>query len=263
MLTLAEKTIVITRPLEQAAELKDELESLGAKVVLFPTIEIAAPESYAGLDAAIQNLSGFDWLIFASANAAEHFLRRLETAGLETAELDYLRVCAIGEATFERLRFAQVHVDLLPTESRAEGVFAALCEYLGGPNELKGLRVLLPCSSIARDFLPEKLREAGASVENVTAYQTVLPAKPQTGKIKALLGGGAIDCLTFTSPSTVRNFIKLLGGNDWRYLIKDVCIACLGKTTAQAARENDLRVDVIAPQSNANAFAAAIGEFYW
>ena len=262
MFSLTDKTIIVTRPRQQAAELKNELEKLGAKVVLFPTIEIAAPESYAELDETVQNLSDYDWLIVTSANAAEHFLQRLEANELETAELDYLRVCAIGEATFERLRLGQVHVDVVPTESRAEAVFQAICEYLGGVHELENLRFLLPRSSIALNVLPEKLREAGASVKTVTAYQTILPEKPETGKIKALLEGGAIDCLTFTSPSTFKNFIKLIGNDDLQRLLRGVAIACLGQTTAQAVRESDFTVDIISVDANAASFAAAITKFY-
>ena len=262
MFLLTDKTIVVTRPREQAGELKNELESLGAKVVLFPTIEIAPPASYAELDAEILNLAAYDWLVVTSVNAAEHFLRRLEANGLETAELDYLRVCAIGEATFERLRLAQVHIDVLPTEARAEAVFQALCEYLGNIRELENLRFLLPRSAIGLNLLPEKLSQAGALVKNVTAYQTILPEKPETGKIRALLEGGAIDCLTFTSPSTIKNFIKLIGTGDLSRLLPGVAIACLGKTTAQTVRDSGFSVDVIAPDASAAAFAAAIGEFY-
>ena len=262
MLPLSEITVVVTRPREQATELKSELEQLGAKVVLFPTIEIAPPESYADLDAAIRNLSNYDWLILTSANAAEHFLRRLEANNLETAELDYLRVCAIGEATAERLRLAQVHVDLLPTESRAEGVFAALTDYLGGKNELRNLRFLLPRSAIGREYLPAKLRETGAVVTDVTAYQTVLPQNAETGKIKALLQGGAIDCLTFTSPSTFKNFVQLLGGKNLRQMLSGVAIACLGETTANVISESGFKVEIISPETNASAFTESIAGFF-
>ncbi len=262
MFFLTDKTVVVTRPRAQAGELKIELEKRGAKVILFPTIEIAPPESYAKLDAAVRNLADYDWLVVTSVNAAEHFLRRLAANKLETAELDYLRVCAIGEATFERLRLAQVHVDVLPSESRGEAVFDALCEYLGGVHELENLRFLLPRSSIALNLLPEKLSEVGAIVKKVAAYQTILPEKPETGKIKALLEGGAIDCLTFTSPSTFKNFVKLIGNDDLQRLLNGVAIACFGKTTAQVVRENSFSVDVIADNVSPAVFATAIEEFY-
>lgn len=264
MSPLSEITVVITRPREQAAELKLELEKLGAQVVLFPTIEIVAPESCADLDRAVQNLSDYDWLIFTSANAAEHFLRRFEFYNREFAELDLLRICAVGEATFERFRLAQVHVDLVPEKSSAAGIFDALGEYLGDPSEFKNLRFLLPRSSLASDFLPQKLREVGAFVKDVTAYQTILPIKPEIGKIKALLQVGAIDCLTFTSPSTFDNFVKLLGSDNLllRPLFGNVALACLGETTAHAVREKNLLIDIVSNNANSAAFARAIADFY-
>src|SRR5436305_14304453 len=108
---LSGRTVMITRARAQAAEFAAALESFGARVVSCPTIEIVAPESYAQLDEAIENLFGYDWIVFTSVNGVEHFLRRLEAAGKDTGELDDVRVCAIGEATSERLVAAHVHVD--------------------------------------------------------------------------------------------------------------------------------------------------------
>src|SRR2546423_15668128 len=106
---LSGRTVMITRAREQAAEFAAALEGYGARVVSCPTIEIVAPESYALLDEAIENLFGYDWIIFTSVNGVEHFLRRLGAAGKEVSELDDGRVCAIGEATSERLVAAHVH----------------------------------------------------------------------------------------------------------------------------------------------------------
>jgi uroporphyrinogen III methyltransferase/synthase len=262
MLPLSEITVVITRPREQAFELSREFEQLGAKVFLFPTIEIVPPESYTDLDAAIANLSNYDWLIFTSANGAEHFLRRLEAQNIETSELDYLQVCAIGEATAERLRLAQIHLDLIPTDSSAEGVFSALENYLGGAREFPNVRFLLPRSKIARDFLPRKLREAGAIVDNPTAYQTVQPDAPETGKLKALLQGGAIDCVTFTSPSTVKNFIRIFAAENLLQLLGGIKIACLGEVTANAVGKFALQVDVVSSEANSASFARSVADYF-
>jgi uroporphyrinogen III methyltransferase / synthase len=262
MLPLAEITVVITRPRGQADELRRELEAFGATVVLFPTIEIAAPESYADLDAAVNNLSNYDWLILTSTNAAEHFLSRLEANGLETVELDNLRLCVVGEATAERMRLAQAHVDVLPTESNAEGVFTALCEYLGGESELNGLRFLMPRSAIGRDILPAKLRESGATVKDITAYRTVLPEKPDTARIKTLLQVGAVDCLTFTSPSTFQNLLQILSGADLPHLLKDAVIACIGETTAQAVRDKGFVPHLISDAPDASSFARNIAKYF-
>lgn len=262
MLPLSEITVVVTRPREQAFELSREFEQFGARVVSFPTIEIAAPESYADLDAAIVNLSIYDWLVFTSANGAEHFLRRFQAQNLETSELDYLQVCAIGEATAERLRLAQIHLDIIPTDSRAEGVFAALENYLGGRSEFANVRFLLPRSAIARDFLLVRLREAGAIVDDPAAYQTLLPAAPETGKLKALLQGGAIDCVTFTSPSTFKNFVRIFGEENLRQLLKGVTIACLGEVTAHAVGEFDFKADIVSSKADAASFARAVADYF-
>ena len=262
MPALSDRTVVVTRPREQAVDLQNALERLGARVILFPTIEIAAPDSYADLDDAVKNLTAFDWLIFTSANAVEHFLRRVEVNEIDAAEIDYLRVCAIGEATFERLRLAQIHVDVVPTEANAETVFAEIINYVGGENELADLRFLLPRSNIAREFLPEKLREHGAIVVSAVAYQTVLPVKPETGKLIALLQSGAIDCITFTSPSTLKNFVKIFENHELPRLLKNVALACIGETTANTARENGFEIAVVASEANADAFADGIAAYF-
>src|SRR5256885_10166990 len=159
----------------QGAEFAAALGAFGARVVACPTIEIVAPESYAGLDEAIENLFGYDWLVFTSANAVEHFLRRLEALGKDVSVLDSLRVCAVGEATSERLVAAHVHVDVIPQKFQAEGVFDALENYLGGRENFGNLNFLLPRAAVARDFLPRALEEAGAGGDVVPADRTGRP----------------------------------------------------------------------------------------
>jgi uroporphyrinogen III methyltransferase/synthase len=120
---LSAKTILLTRPQDTRDELAAELESAGARILWCPTIAITDPDSYDALDTALDDLFGYDWVIFTSVNGVEYFVRRLESLGRTTDELDDLRVCAIGDATADKLRDASVHVDLVPAESRAEGVY--------------------------------------------------------------------------------------------------------------------------------------------
>ena len=129
---LAGRTVVITRARAQADEFVSELERYGARIIICPTIEISEPESYERLDEAIDHLFGYDWLVFTSVNGVDHFLRRLHAGGHDVSRVDELKVCAIGAATAERLRDAHIHVDVVPDEFKAEGVFAALVQYLGG-----------------------------------------------------------------------------------------------------------------------------------
>lgn len=256
------RTIIITRALAQAAEFADALESYGARVVSCPAIEIVEPESYAPLDEAIENLYGYDWLIFTSVNGVDHFLRRMEAKGLGASELDELLVCAIGEATADRLRLRRVHVDLVPEQFKAEGVYAALERFVGGRERLLGRNFLIPRAAVARDYLPRALDEAGARVDVVAAYRTVAPRSSELGRVRALLAGGAVDCITFTSSSTVRNFSQLFDTTDLRQLLDGVAIACIGDITATTAAEYGLRVDIQPAEFTTPALAQAIADYY-
>src|SRR5258708_4048836 len=184
---LAGRTVVVTRASAQAGAFVSELEGYGAGVIVCPTIEITDPESYERLDEAIEHLYGYDWLIFSSINAVDFFLRRLAARSREVSELDEVKVCAIGEATAERLRQAHIHIDIVPVKFKAEGVFAALTRFVGGRERLHGLNLLLPRATAARDYLPRALEEAGAPVDVVPPYRTVLPENLDPRRLKALL----------------------------------------------------------------------------
>lgn len=259
---LAGRTIVVTRARAQAQEFAAELERYGARVVVCPTIEIIEPESYAPLDEAIENLYGYDWLIFTSANGADFFLRRLEELGRDVSELDGLRVCAIGAATAERLRDASAHVDVVPQEFKAEGVFKALELYVGGRERLGRLNFLIPRAAVARDYLPRALEEAGARVDAVPAYRTVRPESMARARLEALLVGGAVDCITFASSSSVKNFAQLFDTTDLSALLAGLAIACIGDITARTAADYGLSAAIQPEESTITALARAIAEHY-
>lgn len=254
-------TVVVTRAASQAAELSGALESYGAKVLVCPTIEIRELESYERLDEALDHLYGYDWLILTSANGVEFFMRRLAARGLKVADLDELKVCAIGRRTAERLHDAHVHVDVIPSQSTAEGVFTALSEFVGGTERLRGLNVLLPRAAVGRDHLPEALEQAGARVDVVPTYQTVVPENFDRGKLSAMLAGSG-DCIAFTSPSTIKNLAKLFDTNDLGHALPGVVIACIGPVTAAAAVEYGLRVDIQPSQQTVHDLAQAIADYY-
>jgi len=256
------RAVMITRAREQAAEFVSELERYGARVVACPTIEIVPPESYQRLDDAIADLFGYDWLIFTSTNGVEHFLKRLEAAGKGVDELDGLRVCAVGEATADRLAAAHVHVDVVPEKFQSEGVFDALSAYVGGPEGLGRLNFLLPRAAVARDFLPRALEEAGARVDVVEAYRTVRPETTDRARVEALLVGGGVDCVTFTSASTVQNFAQLFDTRDLAPLLKGIAVACIGAVTSRAASDYGLRTDILPPDSTVTSLARAVAEHY-
>ncbi|HUQ31663.1 MAG TPA: uroporphyrinogen-III synthase [Pyrinomonadaceae bacterium] len=255
-------TIVITRARAQSVEFAGELERLGAHVLSCPTIEIVEPESFALLDEAIENLYGYDWLVFTSVNGVNYFLKRLETLGREVSELDDLRVCAIGEATAVRLRDARIHVDVIPEQFKAEGAYVAIESYVGGRDGLNLLNFLIPRAAVARDYLPKALEEAGARVDAVTAYRTVRPQSQERGRVEAMLAGGAVDCITFTSASTVVNFAQLFDTTDLSRLLEDVVVACIGSVTAGTATEYGLRVHILPLDSTIPALTRAIVDYY-
>lgn len=258
---LAGRTVVITRALAQAVDFAAELQRYGAEVILCPTIEISALDSYERLDEAIDHLYGYDWLIFTSVNGVDYFFQRLKARDRSTSDIDELRVCAIGEATAERLNDLHVHVDVIPEEFKAEGVFEALKSFVGGAGGLKNLNVLIPRASVARDYLPRALEESGARVDVVPAYRTSLPANLDRGRIAAMLSGGT-DCIAFTSSSTVRNLAQLFDTQDLGEALAGVVIACIGDITATTAADCGLKVEIQPDEFTIPALARSIAEHF-
>jgi len=255
------RTVVITRAASQASEFVNALEGYGAQVISCPTIEIKEPESYQQLDEALDHLYGYDWLVFTSANSVESFLKRLAHQNKQVSDLDEIRVCAIGVATAEKLHDAQVHVDLVPSDSRSEGVFSSLSEFLGGTEKLSGVNVLLPRAATGRDLLPKALEEAGARVDIVTAYRTVIPDYVDRGRLSAMLAGSA-DCIAFTSSSTVKNLAQLFDTHDLSNILKKIAVACIGGVTAATASEYGLTVSIQSAKSTVSDLARAIADYY-
>jgi uroporphyrinogen III methyltransferase/synthase len=254
-------TVVVTRAASQAAELSDALETYGAKVFTCPTIEIRKLDTYERLDESLDHLYGYDWLIFTSTNGVEFFLQRLSNRGLKVEGLDDIRVCAIGQRTAGKLHEAHVHVDLVPSHSTAEGVFAALAEFVGGAEHLRGLNILLPRALTGRDYLPRELEQAGARVDVVPTYQTVLPENFDRGRLSAMLAGSG-DCIAFTSPSTIKNLAQLFDTHDLGKTLPGVVIACIGPVSAATAVEYGLRVDIEPTQQTVKDLAHAIADYY-
>lgn len=256
------RTIVITRAREQAEEFAALLEKYGARVISCPTIEIVEPESFELLDEAIDNLYGYDWLVFTSVNGIKHFLRRFAERGHENHELDDLRVCAIGESSATALSDLHIHVDIVPEQFQAEGVFESLKEYLGDLDAFKSLNFLIPRASVARDYLPQALESVGARVDVVPTYRTVKPRNSELGRVAALLEGGAIDCIAFSSSSSVTNFAQLFDTSDLAQLLNGVVVACIGDVTATTAVQFGLKPAIQPVAHTIVALAGSIAAFY-
>ena len=259
--SLEGRTVIVTRAASQAADLTTLLEDFGANVIMCPTIEIREPDNYDRLDEALDHLYGYDWLIFTSTNGVEYFLKRLTDRGQQIADLDEIKVCAIGQRTADKLHDAHVHVDLVPSQSTAEGVFTALAEFAGGDDQLRGLNILLPRAAVGREVLPEALQKAGARVDVVTTYQTVLPDNIDRGKLAAMLAGSG-DCIAFTSPSTIKNLAKLFDTHDLGKTLSGMVVACIGTVTAEAAAEYGLRVDIQPDQFTTKDLAQTIADYF-
>jgi uroporphyrinogen III methyltransferase/synthase len=252
---LSGKTILVTRAREQASALTNALEELGAECIEAPAIKIMPPESYDAMDAAIASLKDYDWLIFTSVNGVEFFFARLHQAGLDARALGRSKVAAVGSATAERLWQKGILADLMPTEFQAEGILADLSGRIA-----TGMRVLMPRAAVARDLLPQKLREMGVSVDTPTAYRTVTGDSDGL-ELAAMLAAGEIDLITFTSSSTVTNLLNLLG-KEGQALIGRVNVACIGPVTAGTCLEKGIRPDVIAEKSTIAGLVDAIENFY-
>jgi uroporphyrinogen III methyltransferase/synthase len=257
-------TVLVTRARAQAGEMTVLLEGLGAKVIHVPTIEFIPTDDPAPLDKAIRGLEEYAWIIFTSSNAVDFFLRRLGEIRREgVAVLGVRSICAIGTATARALEEAGIRADAVARESTSEGVLRELIERIGGENIVRDLKILIPRAKVGREVLPSRLRDLGAQVDVVEAYQTVLP-QITPASLKKLFEENRIDVITFTSSSTVSNLATLLGLTDLSDLLKDVLVACIGPVTAETARKfgltNIIQPDVYTAAGLVRAIATAVCE---
>jgi uroporphyrinogen-III synthase len=267
---LAGKRVLVTRTREQASALSERLRSVGAEAVEFPTIQIVPPQDWSELDAAIHRLylsqgEGYDWLILTSANGVSIFFQRLEHLGYCSEDLQaklHVRIATIGPVTAATLKNYHVQADLVPEEYVAEGVMAALLQNAElHQTSLIGQRVLLARAAEARKVLVTDLQQAGALVDEVAVYYT-LPIASHDARgeeILRLLQDKQLDIVTFTSSSTVRNFIAWLKtcevDDDMSF---QALIACIGPITSQTARQLGLHVDIEAKEFTIDGLVEAI-----
>ena len=249
------RRILITRAQAQASEMLTKLQALGAKGYLFPTIEIVPPKDWEAVDKAIRNLSAYHWCLFTSVNGVAYFRKRLETLGKDVRALGHLKIGVIGEKTAKALLDWGIRPDLMPKEYRAEALALALLK-----EDIQGKNILLPRAEVAREVLPEMLRKAGARVDVVPVYQTVLPERKKE-EFKEILAEG-VDVITFTSSSTVKHLAALVKPENLSDLLKNIHIACIGPITAKTAEELGLKVDIIPPQYTIDALVQALADYF-
>ncbi|MBN2848686.1 MAG: uroporphyrinogen-III synthase [Coriobacteriia bacterium] len=248
---LAGKRVVVTRSREQAGTLVSLLEAAGAEPLVFPSIEIVDPPDTAPLDDAIRSLDVYAWVIFTSVNTVARFFARMALDDLDARHLHGLRVAAVGPATATALRSHGIEPDFVPDEYVGEGVLEGLCVRGVGA----GTRVLLPRALEAREVLPDGLRERGVRVDVVPVYQTV--TGPGDAAVLERLRAREADAVTFTSPSTVRGFLRLAEGVD----VGAMVVATIGPVAARAAREAGLEVDVEPAEYTAPGLVSALDTY--
>ncbi|MBL0712058.1 MAG: uroporphyrinogen-III synthase, partial [Desulfosarcina sp.] len=253
------KRNVVTPAREQGTGFLKKLSSLGAECIQFPTIEIIPPDSWEPLDAAILNLESYQWLLFTSVNGVKYFLQRLRFSGKDIRDLKGIKIGAIGPKTADQWRQLGIIPDLIPDEYRAEAVVEAFKKW-----DTQGVRILIPRAAKAREILPDQLRKMGARVDVVDAYKTVSPTGDTAG-IRDMLEKGTLHMVTFTSSSTVTNFVNMFGSEKERLTdvwMKRVKVACIGPITADTARDQGFSVDLIPSDYTIEALTQAITDFY-
>jgi len=244
--------VLVTRSRQQASQLSQGLEALGAEVFEAPTIRVVPPTDWGEVDQAVKEIGGYDWLILTSGNGVEALADRLAVLQLDARHLAGVKIAAVGEATSEALsRRLGIRPDFVPQRTMGEALGQEMVER----EAVGGRSVLLLRADIARPALPRLLGEAGAKVTELVVYQTKI-ADGLPGEVMEALSGGGIDWVTFTSSSTARNLVELLGED--RSFLEGVKTASIGPVTSQTMAELGLKITVEASESNVGGLVEAL-----
>lgn len=253
--SLKNKVIVITRSKEQAGDSIQKLESLGAKVIPFPTIKIVHAKDYTDFDSAAEKLSEFDYIIFTSANAVKYTLERLDKLNLTVPRK--IKIAAVGKKTADVCEKNNIEVHIIPNDFSAEG----LINYFSDKN-VDGKRFFIPCSAIARNELEEGLKKQNAFVEKVPVYDIAIPDKDELLPSLNLMEQYKPQLFIFTSPSTYENFIVINDIENPKEYFRDYDIAAIGPVTAQAIEASGVSVDIVPANYTMDSLITAIEKFY-
>lgn len=248
---LTGKRIMVTRARSQVRELVDTIEGLGGEAYAFPLLKMVAPDDKRYLDEAIAKLETFDWVIFTSVNGVRFFLERMREIGAGIEEIKG-QVAAVGPKTAAALIAQGLKVAVIPSDYVAEGLLTSLHDQLR-----PGQRVLLPRADIARKALPKELAALGMAVTEVDVYHTVIDGE-QAPEAARRLRNKEIDCILFTSSSTVTHFVQAMAPFAKEGWLDQVRIACIGPITAETARQNGLTVHVVAAEFTVEGLLAAL-----
>ena len=250
------KRILVTRPRDQAADLIDRLDAMGAEAIEAPMIRIAPPDDFGPLDAACRAVATFDAIVFSSGHAVDAFMERLLASRLDLRALGGVALYAVGTATGDRLLGYGLKVDLTPHEHRAESLARAIADR----TEVQGRRFLLPRADIGREVVAEELRKLGAAVTDVIAYRTVATEAGRDGEpdVYQMLLERRLDVVTFTSASAVHNLVRVLGEEPAADLLRTTSVAAIGPVTAEAAHRYQIHTTIMPSVSTVPALVDAI-----
>lgn len=248
------KRVLITRARHQVEPFRRELVDLGASVIEIPTLEIRRLPTDDRVRRSIEKLDRTALVIFASANAVDIFFQMLINTGQDARAFHSCKLCAIGQETADSLAGHGLKPELVTSEYTAEGLAAALGDW-----EMRGIRVLVPRAEIARDALPSLLASRGAEVEILPVYRGDCPAEAGHDLVQLFEGEGA-DVITFTSSSTVSNFVRAFPEDRLPAILGDAEIACMGPVTADTARKLGLEVSIVAREYTTHGLVQAIAE---
>ena len=250
------KHILITRPAEQSKGFFEALKAQGAEPISFPTIRIISPRDWVKVDNAIENLTTYDVLIFTSVNGVKFFFQRLKEKGKNIGSLKKLKMVAIGPKTAAAIERRHLRVDIVPKKFQAESVVGAL-EKKG----ITGKRFLLPRAEKARDLLPKEITKRGGYIDVVTVYRTS-KGEGNIQEVKELLRKRLIHVITFTSSSTVKNFVELLAEKNISKMIQGAVVASIGPITADTAASFGIRTDIMPKDYTIPGLIKAISEYF-
>ena len=251
---LSGKRVVVTRAREQASEFAEKLAARGAEAIIFPTIKIVPPsDGYTALGDAIIRIGTYDWICFTSAPAVHAFCERLAAAGKDARAFPTARIAAVGPATAEALQAHGLCVDFQPSVMTGAGLGSEL------PEEPFGKNFLVPRAKDGDDGLINALTAREGTVDAVVAYENVVDTA-DANALKQRLLDGTIDAVTFTSSSTVNNFVSALGDMPFP---ASVAVACIGPSTAKTAEEALGRPpDLVAAEPTMDGLIEALGLYY-
>jgi len=253
-LPLFGKTIVVTRARTQASKLTRQLANLGAKVWEIPTIKILPLDDFTLLDKAISQLASYHWIIFTSVNGVESFFQRLKAKGLDSRSFAHAKLAAIGTATAAALLHEGLRADVIPATYKAEDLLAALKPYIQ-----TGKKILLARAQKAREVLPQGLEALGAQVDTLAVYKTC-PDCTSAPELSAALRQGSLDCITFTSSSTVNKLVNILGPD--AALLNKTTLAAIGPITAATCQKHNLEVKITAQEYTIEGLVQALTAYY-